>query len=143
VTVLTLAFAYPIAAYLADVLRELGFHSRVQVSERFFAIVHAAQISVEGWNADSPEPASFLRAVVACGNVNNASDFCDRGIDGAIARAEAAGPGAWQRIERRIAHAAPIVPLANERELAIASPRAGNLQFHPLEGLMLDRVWVR
>jgi ABC-type transport system substrate-binding protein len=92
---------------------------------------------------NAPEPAGFLRAEVACGNTNNFSHFCDRSIDRAIARAEAAGPAAWPRVERRVAHAAPIVPLANPRELAIAAPHAGNLQFNPLQGLMLDRVWVR
>jgi peptide/nickel transport system substrate-binding protein len=147
VTVWTFAFTYPVAAYLAHVLRELGFRSRAWTPDpnRFFADAHTAQMGVTGWQADSPEAAGFLRALVACGDVNNASNFCDRGIDKAITRAQAgpAAGAAWQRVERRIARAAPIVPLVNERELAIASPRAGNLQFHPLGGLMLDRVWVR
>jgi peptide/nickel transport system substrate-binding protein len=147
VTVWTFAFTYPVAAYLAGVLRELGFRSRAQIPtpDRFFADAHTAQMGVAGWHADSPEAAGFLRAVVACGNVNNFSNFCDRGVDDAIARREAgpAAGAAWQRVERRIAQAAPIVPLVNERELAIASARAGNLQFNPLEGLMLDRVSVR
>jgi len=147
VTVWTFAYTYPVAAYLAHVLRELGFRSRAWIPnpDRFFTDAHTAQMGVAGWEADSPEAAGFLRALAACGNVNNLSDFCDRGIDRAIARAQAgpAASAAWQRVERRIAHAAPIVPLVNQRELAISSPRAGNLQFHPLEGLMLDRVWVR
>jgi peptide/nickel transport system substrate-binding protein len=138
VAVWTYDYMYPVAAYLARVLNELGFRSRVSTDQP-----SAAQIGFAGWGADTPEAAGFLRALVACGNVNNASHFCDRGIDTAIARAQATGPAAWPRVERRIARPAPIVPLINERELAIASPRAGNLQFNSLDGLMLDRVWVR
>jgi ABC-type oligopeptide transport system substrate-binding subunit len=100
-------------------------------------------MGVAGWGADSPEPAGFLRSLISCGNPDNYSHFCDRGIDKAIARAQATGASAWPEVERRIARAAPLVPLTNDRELAIASPHAGNLQFHPLEGLMLDRVWVQ
>jgi ABC-type oligopeptide transport system substrate-binding subunit len=141
----TFGFEYPVAAYLAHVLRELGFRSRVQISDRLFDDAHTAQMAVLGWEADSPEAAGFMRPLIACGDFNNASNFCDHGIDEAITRAQAGLPAgtAWQRLERRVARAAPIVPLVNDRELAIASPRAGNLQFNPLEGLMLDRVWVR
>jgi DNA-binding SARP family transcriptional activator/ABC-type transport system substrate-binding protein len=142
VTVWTYDYVYPVAAYLAEVLQELGFRSHVQIAGPS-ARGQAAQMGFAAWGADSPEAAGFMRAVVACGSTNNFSHFCDHGIDGAIARAQESGPAAWQRVERRIARAAPIVPLTNQREVAIASPRAGNLQFNPLEGLMLDRVWVR
>jgi peptide/nickel transport system substrate-binding protein len=139
VRVWTYGFNYPVAAYLANVLRQLGLRSRVQIS----GSPHAAQMGVAGWGADSPEAAGFLRGLVSCGSPDNNSHFCDRGLDKAIARAQVSGPAAWPRVERRIARAAPIVPLTNQRELAVASPHAGNLEFHPLEGLMLDRVWVQ
>jgi ABC-type oligopeptide transport system substrate-binding subunit len=134
------------ARYLRETLRRLGFRSRAQILHDFPLAGHAPPIGVTGWAADSPEPAGFLRSLIACGNRANLSGFCDRRIDAAITRAQAEGAAAgadWQRIERRIARAAPVLPLANPREVVIASPRAGNLQFHPLMGLMLDRVWVR
>ena len=43
-TVWTYAFMYPVAAYLADVLQELGFRSRVQTS----GSERAAQMGVAG-----------------------------------------------------------------------------------------------
>jgi hypothetical protein len=62
------------------------------------------------------------------------------------AHAQATGPdgrAAWQRIERRIADAAPVVPLTTRRTALITSRRAGNIQFHPVNGVFLDQVWVR
>jgi ABC-type oligopeptide transport system substrate-binding subunit len=106
-----------------------------------------------GWIADFPEPAGFLRALVSCAanpDVDpggwNLSRFCDRGLDAAIDRAQAAGRSdgaAWQRIERRIAARAPVVPRISRRQLVLTSARTGNVQFHPTDGVLLDQVWVR
>ena len=70
---------------------------------------------------------------------------CDRRVDAAINRAQAAGGtgAAWQRVERRIAAHAPLVPLISRRQVAVTSARAGNVQFHPLTGVLLDQIWVR
>ena len=47
-------------------------------------------------------------------------------------------------VERRIADRAPIVPLLNPRSVVVTSPRAGNVQVHPVTGvLLLEHVWVR
>lgn len=51
--------------------------------------------------------------------------------------------GAWQAIERRIARAAPIVPLVNRHSVLVSSRRAGNVQFHPLLHVLLEQIWVR
>ncbi len=67
-------------------------------------------------------------------------------IDTAIDTAEAAGLAAgdaWQRIERRIGTEAAVLPLANRRLGFLTSARAGNVQFHPLNSVLLDQVWVR
>jgi peptide/nickel transport system substrate-binding protein len=149
-----------VGRHLVDVLRGLGFPSRLRVfddlGQLFVASVDARerpQIGVTGWVADSPEPAAFLRALISCRayvprdpQSTNASRFCDRSIDAAIQRAQVAGPGAgagWQRIERRIAGSAPLVPLATRRWVMITSARADNLRFHSTFGVLLEQVWVK
>ena len=86
----------------------------------------------------------FLRTVVGCGGKFDQSGFCDPQIDAAIDRASCwcRGRSAWQRIERQIAERAPVVPLTSRRYVVATSSRAGNLQFHPLYGVLLDQVWV-
>lgn len=146
-----------LASYLATVVRNLGYPTRVHVTDNYSKAAtqphRGAQLGLYGWFADSPSPAPFLRAIVSCGafapgqrGSTNLSRFCDPALDAAIDRAEAAGADAgdaWQRIERRIARAAPIVPLTSQRSAVMTSPRAGNVQFHPLAGVLLDQVWVR
>ncbi len=38
---------------------------------------------------------------------------------------------------------APMVPLVDRRQIAVTSRRTGNVQFHPLTGVILEQVWVR
>jgi YVTN family beta-propeller protein len=150
-----------VARHLVKVLRDLGFRSRLRVFGDLGLIIDAAQdprqrpqIGIDGWIADNPEPAAFLNALISCHGyaantkIPNLSRFCDRSIDAAIDRARAAGAGAdaaaaWQRIERRIAKRAPVVPLTTRRSVVITSKRVGNVQFHPFVGVLLDQVWVR
>jgi peptide/nickel transport system substrate-binding protein len=148
-----------VGRHLVSVLRELGFASRLRVFDDLGLIIEAAldprkrpQIGLDGWLADYPEPAGFLNALISCNGyvshrgIPNLSRFCDRSIDAAIERARAAGPeagAAWPRIERRIAKRAPVVPLTTRRWVEVTSKRVGNLQFHPLGGVLLDQVWVR
>ena len=147
--------------YLTRLLNDLGYRARLHVyntlSDTYpsaFAARRPAQIGINGWLADFPEPAGFLRALVGCKSYvpgepfgsSNVSRFCDPGLDAAIDRAQAAGASAgdaWLRIERRIAAQAPIVPLVDRRKVVVTSPRAGNLQIHLLTGPLLEQVWVR
>ena len=156
----TFPYARTVGRHLVETLRDLGFRSRMRVFDDVGEIYAAAadprlrpQIGLTGWIADSAEPAGYLRPLVSCAAYTpgdpastNLSHFCDRRIDAAIDRAQAAGPAAgaaWQRIERRIAESSPIVSLVNPRWVVVTSSRAGNVQFHPLIGTLLDQVWVR
>ena len=135
-----------------EVLTGLGFpaHARVfkdlgEAIEAVYRPGERPQIGLNGWIADSPDPASFLRALIGCQGDFNLSGFCDPQVDAAIARAEAAGAegsSVWQRIERRIAQRAPVVPLTARRYVVVTSSRAGNVQFHPFSGVLLDQIWV-
>ena len=146
-----------VGRYLAEVLTGLGLPAHVRVfkgiggkglGESIEAVGRPGerpQIGLNGWIADSPDSAVFLRAVIGCAAEFNLSSFCDPAIDTAIARAEAAGAegsSAWQRIERQIAQRAPVVPLTTRRYVVVISNRAGNVQFHLLNGVLLDQIWV-
>jgi peptide/nickel transport system substrate-binding protein len=142
-----------VGQHLAHVLRDLGFRPHLRVFPFFdYDGQLPRQLAIAGWIADSAEPAPFLRALVACDAYragdpasSNSGGFCDPGIDAAIDRAQArpAAGDAWQRVERRIAAQAPLVPLDTRRGIAILSRRAGNLQFAPLGGLFLEQLRVR
>jgi peptide/nickel transport system substrate-binding protein len=141
-----------VGRYLAEVLTGLGFPTHVRVFKDLGESVEAVyrpgerpQIGLNGWIADSPDSATFLRALIGCQGDFNLSGFCDPQIDAAIARAEAAeaeGSSAWQRIERQIAQRAPVVPLTTRRYVVVTSARAGNVQFHPIYGVLPDQIWV-
>jgi peptide/nickel transport system substrate-binding protein len=141
------------ARQLAAALDDLGLDSRVRVFRDLGTSLEAAadpkehpQIGLNGWIADVPDPGTFLRSLIGCGATFNLSRFCDRRMEAAIDRAQAGGADAraeWERIESRIAHSAPVVPLTTRRSVAATSRRAGNVQFHPILGVLLDQVWVR
>ena len=152
VEVLTTPERRGIGRHLASVLRDLGYRARLtelehegEVFEAMLAPDAGAFIAVGGWIAANPAPARFLRELVGC-EPPNVARFCDRALDRMIDRAEALGdtPGdAWERIERRIARAAPLVPLHTLRFPVALSARAGNVQFRPVTGVLLDQIWVR
>jgi ABC-type transport system substrate-binding protein len=142
-----------VARELIRTLRELGLRGRLWRFEDHggncedVKARHPPHILFTGWAADTAEPAMFLRQIVSCHPAMFApgKGFCDRRLDAAIDRAQAAGPGdaARQRIERRIAEDAPIVPLRNFRWTRVTSPRASNLVCSPFRGKMFDQMWVR
>jgi hypothetical protein len=35
-----------------------------------------------------------------------------------------------------------VVPLTTRRYVVVTSSRAGNVQFHPFDGVLLDQAWV-
>jgi peptide/nickel transport system substrate-binding protein len=141
-----------VGRYLAEVLTGLGFPAHARVFKDLGEAIEAVerpgerpQIGLNGWIADSPDSATFLRVLIGCEGDFNLSNFCDPEIDRAIARAEAAeteGSSAWQRIERQIAQGAPVVPLTTRRYVVVTSSRTGNAQFHPIYGVLLDQAWV-
>jgi ABC-type transport system substrate-binding protein/DNA-binding SARP family transcriptional activator len=141
-----------VGRYLADLLTQLGFPSSARVFKDLGESIIAAerpgerpQIGLNGWIADSPDSAAFLDVLVGCTGEFNLASFCDPAIDAAIDSADtggAEGGPEWQRIERQIADSAPVVPLATRRYVVVTSSRAGNAQFHPFYGVLLDQAWV-
>ena len=146
-----------LARHLAAVLRRLGLPARVRRFDDVGGLFAAAQdprerpqLGVIGWNAEHPGPERFLRDLVTCEAAapggTNLSGFCDPALDRAIDRAAAAGEQAgesWAELERRIAAAAPLLPLYSARLPVATSQRAGNVQSDPVTGVLVEQMWVR
>jgi YVTN family beta-propeller protein len=139
----------PQADPIARALEQLGFRSRVRVSDYTPDGPLPPQLTLSGWIADSPDSAAFLRALVSCkpdAVGDGIPHLCGYGVDAAIDRAQAAGPAAgdaWRRVEDLIAAHAPVVPLINRRALGVFSKRTGNIHFPPLAGVYFEQLWVR
>ncbi|MGH2714081.1 MAG: ABC transporter substrate-binding protein [Thermoleophilaceae bacterium] len=150
-----------IARYTRGVLGRLGYTARVRIAAdvgAHFAQVAdsrtAAQVGVTGWVADFLSPSSFFGPLFSCRQLaprspanTNLSQFCDPAADDLLRRAVGAGgaeaAGLWSALDRRIARAAPSVPLYNRREMLLVSGRVGNVQQHIYLGSLLDQFWVR
>ena len=156
----------PSARFMVSVLRSLRYRARLKVlaadPSKYFLLVSdtrtRAQIGFYGWISDYPSETGFLPSLLACSAfvpgrpdlTTNASFFCDRRIDRLMARAaavEAVNPAAshalWQRVERELLAAAPIVPTENPRSIDIVAKRVGNYEYHPQWNALVDQLWLR
>jgi len=111
---------------------------------------------VTGWAADYPNPIDFLDLLLSCrsfvpGTVTNlnSAEFCDRGLDNLIHRAEATqvrdpalGARLWQAADRRAVNAAPWAPLLTSVGTDVLSARTGNYAHNPEWSVLLDQLWV-
>jgi hypothetical protein len=100
---------------------------------------------------------NFINTLLSCGSFQRASrtnhntaGFCDRRIDSQIQRAlklqvtdQRAANRLWARIDREITDHAPWVATNNRNFVALISKRAGNYQFSPQLGMLIDQLWVR
>jgi peptide/nickel transport system substrate-binding protein len=80
----------------------------------------------------------------------NISEFCDPQVDATVQAAlaaEAAGsPDAtslWAKADRQITDQAPIVNLVTPSTTDFVSRRVGNYQYNPVQGVLIDQLWVR
>lgn len=144
--------------FVAATLRSLGYRTRLRfftaAREYFPSLARARTLPEMGffaWAADFPSEAGFIPPLFSCAAPTeaNPSGFCSRALDRAFAHAaavQAQNPPAahilWQRIERRILDAAPILPTHNTKYVSFLSKRVGNYQFHPQWGALLDQLWV-
>jgi YVTN family beta-propeller protein len=149
-----------IIRYFAKLLHRLGYRSSTRLFKDYGSYREKAadsrtraQIGIEGWQADVGTPSNFTPELLCSAfaprtpdNLNEA-EFCNRGIDARVAAARAArGPQAdvlWTDVYRRLAAAAPAVPVVTRRSVVLVSKRVGNYQYHPLYSTLLDQLWVR
>jgi ABC-type transport system substrate-binding protein/DNA-binding SARP family transcriptional activator len=152
----------PVGAYMAGLLRQLGYHARLHVvtaaqwNHTINAYRHPAQIATEGWIADYPSAAQWITVHLTCATwrpptqLSNRSQFCDPRIDRLAARATAlqvnnpsAADHLWAQADRLITNLAPWVPTETETETDLVSRRVGDYQYVPTIGVLLDQLWVR
>jgi YVTN family beta-propeller protein len=144
-------------------LRRLGYRASMRLvpdpvyARRSGNSRYRVQASSGGWSADYPSPSSFIELKLSCRAFvpdtdynHNAGGFCDPLLDRRVARArrlQARRPvraaGLWRRIERSLVDRAVWLPMVTPRTTDLVSRRAGNYQFHPLWGLLVDQLWVR
>jgi YVTN family beta-propeller protein len=149
--------------YLVSLLRSLGYRARLKrvKPETYFDAVSDSrrrpQAGYYSWYAGFPSAADFIPPQFSCAmfkagspGQSNFSEFCNRSIDGQMARAAAVqvrDPAAatvlWRRVEKSILARAPVVPAYNRRNVDFVSRRLGNYQYNPQWGLLLDQAWVK
>jgi YVTN family beta-propeller protein len=147
------------AGLVARTLHSLGYRSSVRLVEGFKYPRHMAdprtnaQAGLANWLADYPAPSGFVQPLFGCGAAGrdwNWSRFCDPSTDRltgeALRRQQTDPAGAdalWSRVDRRITDAAAALPVLTPRAFHFLSPRAGNYQYSPEWGVLLDQLWVR
>jgi peptide/nickel transport system substrate-binding protein len=144
---------------LVTTLRNIGYRARLAVfsrsqwfapqSPRFYS---RFQLGLGVGIADYVASSNLFR-LVECSDVANGPNlggFCDPNLDASIRTAlanEAARPGVasqeWTAIDRKLTNAAVLVPLSNELESDFVAKRAGNYQYNPQWGVLVDQLWVR
>src|SRR5262249_9657184 len=78
----------------------------------------------------------------------NVTQFCDPGIDSEMRRGEAEpdptrARALWRRIDREVTDASPWVTPIAAKDVNFLSKRAGNYQWSPSMGMLIDQLWVR
>jgi len=157
-------FGKPVGAYLADLLRQLGYQATVRnvPQNQYHAAVHNSsrkiQLGLTGWEADLPIASDFFLPVLTCrslyqnpASTANVAGFCDPQADRLADQAQAAqqtDPAAarklWAKLDRLVTDQAPWVPILNASETVFVSARVGNYQESPsYGGPLLDQIWIR
>ena len=144
------------ARYVATVLRQLGYRAsaRLTSNQKWFADAYgpdpeaSPQVSLTGSAIDYPAPFTFFEQL-RCGAFDPAR-FCDPAIDRQMDEAlalQATDPAAaderWARIDRELTDQAPWIGYATPANVNFVGDRVGNVQNHPVWGLLLDQLWVR
>ena len=143
-----------VPAYLAAVLRALGYRVRVHLAP-FGSITESMrkrfQLSADGdWLAEYPDPSSYLPQFFGCGGGTSNGYYCDPALDRQMRRAgrieltdPARARAAWAAIDRQLTDAAAWVPTVALRDVEVTSRRLGSYQYNPVWGFLADQSWLR
>jgi ABC-type transport system substrate-binding protein/DNA-binding SARP family transcriptional activator/DNA-binding beta-propeller fold protein YncE len=144
-------------------LRQLGYRASLRrlPESTYFAYTldsrNHAQVIDGGWSADYPSADTFI-GKLACsyfapGNgpaTSDGSEFCDPAVDRQITRAaalQATDPQVaatrWAQLDRQLTDRAVFLPTVTPNEVDLLSHRAGNFQYNPVWGALIDQLWVR
>ena len=165
VTVWSLDYPRPefraVNAYFVDLLNDLGFEATLETlsSERVPPNGFGTDIQMMGIYGDGSltTPSANFGSAFSCpdfqpfpGSDCNYAAFCDREVDAMALEAidlEATDPAAanrtWAEVDRMIVDQAPAVFAFNPTWIAFVSKRVGNVQVHPVLGVLIAQLWVQ
>ena len=144
-------------------LRQLGYRASLRLlpESTYFASTldsrNRAQVIEGGWSADYASADTFI-GKLACsyfvpGNglaTTDGSEFCDPAVDRQISQAavlQAVDPRAaaarWAQLDRQLTDQAVFLPTVTPNEVDLVSRRAGNYQYNPVWGVLVDQLMVR
>jgi len=149
----------PLDAYLATVLRSLGYDVTLRSlpdtqhhEEWFYNDHNRIQVASGGWIADYPLPVNFYQ-LIGCATIQGGYPIhhCDPELDGraqAASAAMGADPAAalraWTEIDRAATDRAALVPVTNDVNWWLTAERVGNFQTGSQSiGPLLSQLWVR
>jgi peptide/nickel transport system substrate-binding protein len=148
----------PAARYLASVLNQLGYPTRVKtfsVQGNMYRQVFKPGSKFQAFDRVNvptfPAPSQFLGPdFTGCSGNYNFYKFCDPQTDAivraALAAQAAESPAAatlWANADRALTGQAPAVNLVTPSVTDFVSRRVGNYQYNPQLGVLLDQLWVR
>jgi peptide/nickel transport system substrate-binding protein len=142
-----------VPAYVASVLRSLGYRVRVHLAVLATVTVAARrhhQLSADGdWIAEYPAPSAYISQFFSCEGGNSNGYFCDAKLDAQMRRAlrlERTAPARasrlWTVIDHRLTDEAAWVPTVNLSEVDLVSSRLRNYQYNPVWGFLVDQSWL-
>jgi ABC-type transport system substrate-binding protein/DNA-binding SARP family transcriptional activator/streptogramin lyase len=151
------------AAETVRALRRLGYRASLRLlpPSTYFAVTsdsrNHAQVIDGGWSADYASADDFIGKLTCAYFVpgdsvatDDASGFCDPGLDRQITRAAAeqsSNPAAaatrWARLDRQLTDLAIWVPTVTPNVIDFLSSRVRNYQYNPVWGALIDQFWIR
>ena len=142
----------PITAYVAGVLRTLGYRVRIRLVP--IATVTQAmrthfQLSTDGdWVAAYPDPSSYIPQYFSCGGGNGNGFYCNPRLDREMQQAtqlELRNPAqiherSGTSVDRQLTDDAVWVPTVTPREVDLTSNRLHNYEYNPVWGFLTDQA---
>jgi YVTN family beta-propeller protein len=154
----------PVGRYVASLLNSLGYRAKlksVPASDPAYNPLDSRQKVQASLGVDYglwPSASEFIGPNwIGCQSFTpnsaantNVTEFCAPRVDATVRRAlaaEAAGsPDAtslWAQADRQTTDQAPFVNLVTPSTTDFVSRRVGNYQYSPVQGVLLDQLWVR
>jgi ABC-type transport system substrate-binding protein len=142
------------AAYVAGVLRTLGYRVRIRLVP--IATVTQAmrthfQLSADGdWVAPYPDASSYIPQYFSCGGGNGNGFYCNPRLDREMQQAtqlEIRNPlrsrALWESVDRQLTDQAVWVPTVTPRQVDLTSRRLHNYEYNPVWGFLTDQSWLQ
>jgi hypothetical protein len=112
---------------------------------------YSFQMTVDGdWEANYPDPASYIPAFFSCGGANSAGYYCHPALDREMRHAELLEPTdapkareLWATIDRQLTNDAAWLPTVTFRDIELTSGRLRNYEYNPVWGFLADQAWLR